>query len=75
MIVNVNDLEQLKQLQVNRLAVLQSSKIGQHLIGFINQVTRKKVITDLLDENDEPITEQNLCKISLIGSLLDVDGF
>lgn len=73
-IVNVNDLEQLKQLQVNRLAVLQSSKIGQHLIGFINQVTRKKVITDLLDENDEPITEQNLCKISLIGSLLDVDG-
>lgn len=73
-IINVNDLEQLKQLQVNRLAVLQSSKIGQHLIGFINQVTRKKVITDLLDENDEPITEQNLCKISLIGSLLDADG-
>ncbi|MBL4830489.1 MAG: ATP-binding protein [Aliivibrio sp.] len=74
-IVEVNDAEQLKRLQVNRLAVLQSSKPGQHLIGVINQVTRKKLIVSPIDENDEEqYSEQNLCKVSLIGSLIDADG-
>lgn len=72
-IVEVNDIEQLKRLQVNRLAVLQSSKPGQHLIGLITQVTRKRQQPSTADTEEEA-EELNLCKISLIGSLLDKDG-
>ncbi|EJF7710453.1 ATP-binding protein [Providencia sp. PROV230] len=75
-IIDVGDVEQLKRLQVNRLAVLQSSKPGEHLIGIISQVTRKKITTSLLkdDEAQNQENEQNLCKIALIGSLIDADG-
>ena len=72
-VIEVNDPKKLKELQVNRLAVLQSSKPGQHLIGLISQVTRKK-IADIEEENEDQPLELNLCKISLIGSLLDKDG-
>ncbi|WP_236009636.1 ATP-binding protein [Vibrio ulleungensis] len=72
-IVEVEDSELLKRLQVNRLAVLQSAKPGQHLIGLISQVTRKKLFE--LEEGDEEGTnEQNLCKVALIGTMLDRDG-
>lgn len=70
-VVEVNNLDQLKRLQVNRLAVLQSSKPGQHLIGLISQVTRKKILTEPTEEIPEPDTELNLCKIVLIGTMLD----
>ena len=73
-VVEVNDADLLKRLQVNRLVVLQSSKPGQHLIGIINQVTRKKLIPSAVEENEEPSEEQNLCKVALIGSLIDADG-
>ncbi|SFG29820.1 ATP-binding protein [Neptunomonas qingdaonensis] len=72
-IVDVADLEALKGLQVNRLAVLQSSKLGQHLVGLITQVTRKK-LTNIDDSQPEAQTELNLCKVALIGTLLDRDG-
>lgn len=71
-IIDVSVPENLKRLQVNRLVVLQSSKPGQHLIGLITQVTRKKVIGD--DINEEQFSELNLCKITLIGTLLDKVG-
>lgn len=74
-VVSVDDSDQLKRLQVNRLAVLQSSKPGQHLIGIISQVTRKKLAVAPLDEDDDSdVSEQNLCKVSLIGTLIDADG-
>lgn len=69
-IIEVNDLEQLKRLQVNRLAVLQSSRLNQHLIGLITQVTRKKLPIET-HEADEDISEMNLCKVALIGTFLD----
>jgi DNA helicase HerA-like ATPase len=73
-IVEVDNAELLKRLQVNRLAVLQSSKQGQHLIGLISQVTRKK-IGEILDDNDpEEPNELNLCKVALIGTFLNRDG-
>lgn len=73
-VISIDDGEKLKKLQVNRLAVLQSGRPGQHLVGLISQVTRKKLLqNDLLNDND-PIVEQNLCKISLIGTLLDRFG-
>ena len=74
-IVEVFNLEQLKRLQVNRLAVLQSSKPGQHLIGLISKVTRKKLDSSVIeDEVEDRDAEQNLCRISLIGTLLDREG-
>lgn len=73
-VVEVVEVEQLKRLQVNRLAVLQSSRPGQHLIGLISQVTRRPLASDAPVEDGSQVPEQNLCKISLIGSLLDRDG-
>jgi DNA helicase HerA-like ATPase len=73
-IVEVDNAEMLKRLQVNRLAVLQSSKQGQHLIGLISQVTRKKIGEILEDSDPEVPNELNLCKVALIGTFLNRDG-
>jgi len=74
-IVDVENIDQLKRLQVNHLAVLQSSRPGQHLIGLITQVTRKRGIEDIADDGiSEKVSELNLCKIALIGTMLDRDG-
>ncbi len=74
-VVEVGNLEQLKRLQVNHLAVLQSSKPGQHLIGLIVQVTRKRVPSDSTSvEIEGEEMELNVCKITLIGTFLDRDG-
>jgi len=74
-VVDVENVEQLKRLQVNHLAVLQSSRPGQHLIGLITQVTRKRSLEAVVGDgiNDQP-SELNLCRIALIGTLLDRDG-
>ncbi|WP_379931405.1 ATP-binding protein [Enterobacter sichuanensis] len=71
-IINISLPDNLKKLQVNRLVVLQSSKPGQHLIGLITQVTRKKIFNNDLEE--EQVEELNLCKVTLIGTLLDKSG-
>ncbi|ALA26697.1 ATP-binding protein [Piscirickettsia salmonis] len=73
-IVEVDDSEQLKSLQVNRLAVLQSSKVSQHLVGLITQVTRKKNELQGHDDSSASITEVNICKVQLIGTFLSRDG-
>lgn len=79
-ILRVDDLDRLKRLQVNRLVVLQSSKAGQHLIGVVVKITRKPddraIAAGLLvgdDEIAEP-NENNLVRITLIGTLLDKVG-
>ncbi|WP_237174124.1 ATP-binding protein [Paracandidimonas lactea] len=74
-IVDVENVAQLKKLQVNHLAVLQSSRPGQHLVGLITQVTRKRSIEDIANDGvSEQTSELNLCKIALIGTMLDRDG-
>lgn len=74
-IVEVANVDQLKRLQVNHLAVLQSSRPGQHLIGLITQVTRKRGIEDIINDGiNDHASELNLCRISLIGTMLDRDG-
>jgi DNA helicase HerA-like ATPase len=74
-IVDVENVDQLKRLQVNHLAVLQSSRPGQHLIGLITQVTRKRGIEDITGDGiRDQTSELNLCKIALIGTMLDRDG-
>lgn len=76
--IRVDDLDRLKRLQVNRLVVLQSSKPGQHLIGVVVKITRKP---DNREFDDVELTdvefapnENNLVKITLIGTLLDRVG-
>lgn len=74
-IVEVENVDQLKRLQVNHLAVLQSSRPGQHLIGLITQVTRKRGIEDIIDDGiNDHAPELNLCRIALIGTMMDRDG-
>ena len=74
-IVDVENIAHLKRLQVNHLAVLQSSRPGQHLIGLITQVTRKRGIENISDDGIvEQNSELNLCRIALIGTMLDRDG-
>jgi DNA helicase HerA-like ATPase len=76
-VVRVDDLERLKRIQVNRLAVLQSSRPGQHLVGVVARITRKAPdISAVTDEDEDPfdLPENNLVRVSLIGTLLDRDG-
>lgn len=72
-VIEVEDVEQLKSIQVNRLAVLQSSGIGQHLVGMITHVSRKSIMGFDEEPDQQPI-EENRCKVALIGTLLDRYG-
>ena len=75
--VRIDDLERLKRIQVNRLTVLQSSKAGQHLVGIVSKIIRKapSVVEERVEENDEAaLPEDNLVRVSLIGTLVDRDG-
>lgn len=73
--VRVDDLERLKRIQVNRLMVLQSSRAGQHLVGVVSKITRKADDKNDADTDpekaDAPLPENNLVKVSLIGTLSD----
>ena len=76
-IVQVPTPDKLRKLQVNRLAVLQSSKPGQHLIGIIQKISRTSIAEALVAEADNeepPPTELNLVRISLIGTHMDRRG-
>ncbi|AZT83938.1 ATP-binding protein [Marinobacter sp. NP-4(2019)] len=79
-VVQVDDVESLRRLQVNRLAVLQSSLAGQHLIGVIQKITRTAIETKLEESEpdnmgvEEALPEVNMLRVSLIGTLIDVMG-
>lgn len=79
-IVQVADVERLRKLQVNRLAVLQSSRPGQHLIGIIQKITRNAVeakeVGDVEGDKDDlkMVAELNLVRITLIGTMADKLG-
>jgi DNA helicase HerA-like ATPase len=79
-VIAVDDVERLRKLQVNRLAVLQSSRAGQHLIGIIQKITRTAVDgkggpldTQDTSESDQ-MMELNVVRIALIGTLMDKVG-
>ncbi|TWB42615.1 ATP-binding protein [Nitrospirillum pindoramense] len=80
-VVRVADIERLRQLQVNRLVVLRSSRAGQHLVGIIQKITRSiserriaAIEPDDADDQeigaDQP-SEINLVRIALIGTFVD----
>ncbi|MFC4928241.1 MULTISPECIES: ATP-binding protein [Delftia] len=79
-VIAVDDVERLRKLQVNRLAVLQSSRAGQYLIGIIQKITRtavdgigSSVDTEETTDGDQ-VAELNVVRIALIGTLIDKVG-
>lgn len=77
-VVRVDELERLKRVQVNRLVALQSSKAGQHLVGVVSRITRKAPDGGIELPSNEADTvelpENNLVRVSLIGTLIDRVG-
>lgn len=76
-LVAVDDVERLRKLQVNRLAVLQSSRPGQHLIGIIQKITRTAVEGPPFIDEDNEVGERdeiNVVRIVLIGTFADKIG-
>ena len=76
-IVTIDNLELLRKMQVNRLVVLRSSKAGQHLVGIVQKIVRDAAIAKALGEVEEDETgtrEQNIVRVTLIGTLFDQVG-
>jgi hypothetical protein len=82
LIVKVDELDKLRKLQVNHLVAIVSSKAGQHLIGIINQITRRitRKMPDDKETNEEDTAfgslflTENIIKVNLIGTLMDKYG-
>ena len=76
-IVKVSDEERLRKAQVNHLAALRSSKVGQHLIGLINKITRR-IVVEASDEEEDILGDatviENIIRVTLIGTLIDREG-
>ena len=76
--VRVSDVEKLRQMQVNRLVVLQSSRPGEHLIGMVQKIIRSMKETKAIagDEiiDDESSREENVVRVTLIGTHIDKEG-
>lgn len=72
-IVRVDNDDKLRGLQVNHLISIQSSKIGQHLIGLVSKIIRKSAYTDT---TADVVAELgfNIIKVILIGTHLDKEG-
>lgn len=78
-VVRVDELEVLKRIQVNRLTAIRSARPGQHLIGVVSRITRKAgdetdELDDEEDEEEKALPENNLVRVTLIGTLVDKEG-
>jgi len=77
--IRVDAIDRLRRIQVNRLTVLQSSRAGQHLIGIVTRITRRaedraEAPVGEIDPIDQVLPQNNLVRITLIGTLLDRVG-
>jgi hypothetical protein len=77
-VVRVDSVARLRRIQVNRLTVLRTCKAGHHLIGIITRITRKidedGKSADIASDTQAALPENNLVRITLIGTLKDRDG-
>ena len=77
-VVRVSDVEKLRQMQVNRLVVLQSSRPGDYLIGMVQKIVRSmkeaKAMAENEEMNDESLPEENVVRVTLIGTYIDKEG-
>lgn len=71
-IIRVENDEKLRNLQVNHLIAIQSSKSGQHLIGLVSKIIRKAADFEELEDYNE--NSFNVIKASLIGTHYDKEG-
>ena len=72
-IIKVENDDKLRGLQVNHLVSIQSSKIGQHLIGLVSKIIRKSAYSDPIADLS-PELGFNIIKVILIGTHFDRDG-
>ena len=72
-VIRVESDERLRDLQVNHLVVVQSSKTNQHLIGLVSKIVRKSTLTDT-DTHVEECQNFNILKVILIGTHIDKVG-
>jgi len=73
-IIKIENEEKLKKMQVNHLIVIQSSKIGQHLIALVTKIMRNSSIESVDEENKPIYSIVNVVKATLIGTHLDKAG-
>ena len=69
-IVKVENDDKLRGLQVNHLISIQSSKIGQHLVGLVSKIIRKSAYSDPTADIS-PEFGFNIIKVILIGTHFD----
>lgn len=72
-VIRVDNDDKLRGLQVNHLISIQSSKVGQHLIGLVSKIIRKSVYSDTTADI-APDLGFNIIKVILIGTHFDRDG-
>lgn len=72
-VVRVTEAEQLSMLQVNHMVVIRASMPGQTLIGMVSKIMRKYGDEADLAEGEE-IATADIVKITLVGTLLDMEG-
>ena len=77
-VICVSDVEKFRQIQVNRLVLLQSSRPGEHLIGMVRKIVRSikeaKVIAEDEEISDESLPQENIVRVTLIGTHIDKRG-
>ena len=72
-IVKIENDDKLRGLQVNHLISIQSSRVGQHLIGLVSKIIRKSAYSDP-SADIIPEVGFNIIKVILIGTHFDRDG-
>ena len=72
-VISVEDDSKLKQLQVNHLLVIRSSKTSQHLIAIVSKILRKSMIDQISDE-EQQVAVENIIKATLVGTHVDKVG-
>lgn len=72
-VISVENDSKLKQLQVNHLLVIRSSKTSQHLIAIVSKILRKSMIEQISDE-EQQVAVENIIKATLIGTHVDKIG-
>lgn len=72
-IIRVDNDDRLRGLQVNHLVAIQSSKIGQHLIGLVSKIIRKAAYADTSLDIVSDLSF-NIIKVVLIGTHYDKEG-
>lgn len=74
-VIQVENIERLRSMQVNRLVALRSSRAGQHLIGMVHKIIRKSLLEEIKEEDsfDETYEENsdNTVRITLIGTFFN----